>query len=143
MQWDLEGFEAQNGLRFTWNEWPSTMVEAAKAIVPIAAIYTPMRYIAHIPSAMDYEPARCKQTKCGAVMNPYWCVAQPPPPTLLPPTPPIFFLTLSLSLLRQRLTPPMPNSCVLALRFQRRGLSVQALDVPFLLHAQCHVAVLC
>ncbi len=91
MQWDLEGFEAQNGLRFTWNEWPSTMVEAAKAIVPIAAIYTPMRYIAHIPSAMDYEPARCKQTKCGAVMNPYWCVAQPPPPTLLPPTPPIFF----------------------------------------------------
>ncbi len=74
--WDLEGFEAQNGLRFTWNEWPATVVDAAKAIIPIAAIYTPMRFIAHIPSAMDYEPARCKQAKCGAVMNPYWCVCQ-------------------------------------------------------------------
>ena len=74
MSWDLEGFEAQNGLRFTWNEWPATMVDAAKAIIPIAAIYTPMKHIARIPSAMGYEPARCTQNKCGAVMNPYWCV---------------------------------------------------------------------
>jgi protein transport protein SEC23 len=69
---DFEAFEAANGLRFTWNEFPATKVDAARVVVPIAALYTPMKHIAHIPSAMDYDPARCKNPKCGAVMNPYW-----------------------------------------------------------------------
>ena len=36
--WDFLAYEAQNGLRFSWNEWPSTTVEAARIVVPIACL---------------------------------------------------------------------------------------------------------
>ena len=43
-------------------------------VVPIAATYTPLRQIAGMPASLEYEPVRCKQQKCSAVLNPYWCV---------------------------------------------------------------------
>jgi protein transport protein SEC23 len=66
---DFNLFEEQNGLRFTWNEWPST--DAAKVVVPVGCMITPMRTIEGLPPAVEYEPVRCKQPKCGAVLNPY------------------------------------------------------------------------
>jgi hypothetical protein len=29
-----------------------------------------------MPPALPYEPVRCKQPKCNAVLNAYWCVAR-------------------------------------------------------------------
>ncbi len=36
--WDFHSYEEQNGLRFTWNEWPSTKVDAARVVVPVACM---------------------------------------------------------------------------------------------------------
>ena len=36
--------------------------------------YTPLKQIEGMPPALEYEPVRCKQPKCGAVLNPYWWV---------------------------------------------------------------------
>ena len=55
------------------NEWPSTKVDAARIVVPIAALYTPLKHIEGMPPAMPYEPARCKGKNCPAVLHPYWC----------------------------------------------------------------------
>ena len=59
------------------NEWPSTKVDAARIVVPIAALYTPLKHIEGMPPAMPYEPARCKGKNCPAVLHPYWCAARP------------------------------------------------------------------
>lgn len=34
--------------------------------------YSPMKQIENMPPALEYDPVRCKQPKCGAVLNPYW-----------------------------------------------------------------------
>jgi protein transport protein SEC23 len=80
------------------NEWPSTKVDAARIVVPLAALYTPMKHIESMPATLPYEPAKCKGKNCGAVLHPFWCVCQPPPrwrlaltqplPPPPPPTPP-------------------------------------------------------
>ena len=36
--WDFDAIEEANGLRFTWNEWPSTKVEATRIHVPTACM---------------------------------------------------------------------------------------------------------
>ena len=68
---DFHLYEEQNGLRFSWNEWPATRGDAAKVVVPVGCLFTPLRHIESMPPAVEYEPVRCKQPKCGAVLNPY------------------------------------------------------------------------
>ena len=34
--------------------------------------YTPLKAIDGMPPALEYEPVRCKNQKCSAVLNPYW-----------------------------------------------------------------------
>ena len=58
--WDFQAFEDMNGLRFSWNEWPSNKTEANRVVVPIAALYTPMKHIETMPPPFEYEPLRCK-----------------------------------------------------------------------------------
>lgn len=48
--------------------WPNTRTEAAKNVLPLGLLYTPLRPIAELPAA-PYEPVRCKG--CAAVLNPY------------------------------------------------------------------------
>lgn len=43
------------------------------AIVPIGALYTPLKVIEEKP-LLDYEPVVCK-APCRAVLNPYWHVS--------------------------------------------------------------------
>lgn len=31
-----------------------------------------MKQIDNMPPALEYEPVRCRQPKCGAILNPYW-----------------------------------------------------------------------
>ena len=33
--------EEQDGIRFSWNVWPSSRLEAIRMVVPVAALVTP------------------------------------------------------------------------------------------------------
>ena len=61
------------GVRFSWNCWPSSRIEANRTVVPIAALYIPLKPREDLPPVL-YEPVTCKSTPCRAVLNPYWYV---------------------------------------------------------------------
>lgn len=62
----------KDGIRFSWNAWPSSRVEATKAVVPIACLYTPLKERDDFVEApIWYEPVMCK-APCRAILNPYW-----------------------------------------------------------------------
>ncbi|KAG0309085.1 GTPase-activating protein S23 [Dissophora globulifera] len=67
---NFEEIEDQDGIRFSFNAWPSSRAEATKAVVPIAALYTPLKEREDLP-LIYYEPVTCKQHTCGAILNPY------------------------------------------------------------------------
>lgn len=58
------------GVRFSWNAWPSSRIEATRTVVPISALYTPLKERDDLPPVM-YEPVTCK-APCKAILNPYW-----------------------------------------------------------------------
>ncbi len=60
------------GVRLSWNVWPSSRIEANRTVVPIAALYIPLKQRDDLPPVL-YEPVTCKSTPCRAVLNPYWC----------------------------------------------------------------------
>ncbi len=35
--------EDKDGVRFTWNVWPSSKVEATRLVVPVGALYQPLK----------------------------------------------------------------------------------------------------
>lgn len=63
-----------SGIRLSWNVWPSSRIEANRTVVPIAALYIPLKQRDDLPPVL-YEPVTCKSTPCRAVLNPYWCAA--------------------------------------------------------------------
>ena len=58
------------GVRFSWNAWPSSRIEATRTVVPISALYTPLKERDDLPPVL-YEPVTCKAS-CKAILNPYW-----------------------------------------------------------------------
>ncbi|KAJ6000421.1 hypothetical protein N7481_000830 [Penicillium waksmanii] len=61
--------EDRDGVRLSWNTFPSSRMEASRLVVPIAAVYTPLKEKPDSP-LLQYEPVTCKQP-CRAVLNPY------------------------------------------------------------------------
>lgn len=61
--------EERDGVRLSWNTFPSTRMEASRLVVPIGAVYTPLKELEQQP-LLQYEPVTCKQP-CRAVLNPY------------------------------------------------------------------------
>lgn len=53
--------------------WPSSRLEATRTVVPISALYTPLKEREDLPPVM-YEPVTCKGSSCKAILNPYWYV---------------------------------------------------------------------
>ena len=47
--------EATDGLRFSWNVWPSSRVAANKAVVPLGCIFTPLK----VPCPAVLDLAAC------------------------------------------------------------------------------------
>lgn len=68
---NFEEIEDQDGIRFSFNAWPSSRLDATRTVVPIAALYTPLKEREDLP-LIYYEPVTCKQHTCGAILNPYW-----------------------------------------------------------------------
>jgi protein transport protein SEC23 len=42
--------EDANGVRFTWNVWPSSRLAATRLIVPLASVYTPLKQTVNVMS---------------------------------------------------------------------------------------------
>jgi protein transport protein SEC23 len=64
--------EERDGVRFSWNCWPVSKVDATRIVVPLGCLYTPMKAVEGMPAAMPYDPVKCRT--CNAVLNPFWCV---------------------------------------------------------------------
>uniref|UniRef100_A0A2P2JGQ9 Protein transport protein SEC23 n=2 Tax=Rhizophora mucronata TaxID=61149 RepID=A0A2P2JGQ9_RHIMU len=60
--------EAQDGVRMTWNVVPGTKQDAASCVIPVAAIYTPIKPFPSM-SVLPYAPLRCRT--CRSVLNPF------------------------------------------------------------------------
>ncbi|KAF8267542.1 protein transporter SEC23 [Lactarius quietus] len=67
---NFEDVEERDGVRCSWNVWPSSRIEANRTVVPIAALYIPLKQRDDLPPVL-YEPVTCKSTPCRAVLNPY------------------------------------------------------------------------
>ncbi|TPX68583.1 hypothetical protein SpCBS45565_g03043 [Spizellomyces sp. 'palustris'] len=65
----FEEIEDQDGIRLSWNVWPSSRLEATRMVVPIGALYTPLKEREGV-QAFAYEPVTCKMP-CRAILNPY------------------------------------------------------------------------
>uniref|UniRef100_A0A8V0XSE8 Protein transport protein SEC23 n=1 Tax=Gallus gallus TaxID=9031 RepID=A0A8V0XSE8_CHICK len=61
--------EDRDGVRFSWNVWPSSRLEATRMVVPVAALFTPLKERPDLPP-IQYEPVLCSRTTCRAVLNP-------------------------------------------------------------------------
>ncbi|KAF9586167.1 GTPase-activating protein S23 [Lunasporangiospora selenospora] len=67
---NFEEIEDQDGIRFSFNAWPASRIDATRTVVPIASLYTPLKEREDLP-LIYYEPVTCKQHTCGAILNPY------------------------------------------------------------------------
>lgn len=61
--------EERDGTRFSWNVWPSSRLEATRMVVPVAALFTPLKERPDLPP-IQYEPVLCSRATCRAVLNP-------------------------------------------------------------------------
>ena len=60
--------EMRDGVRFSWNHWPCNKVSAARVVVPVGCLYTPLKEIENMP-LVNYAAVQCKT--CTTVLNPY------------------------------------------------------------------------
>jgi protein transport protein SEC23 len=62
--------EELDGISFSWNIWQTSPIEASRTIVPIGAMYTPLkaRPVDLPPAAVNYPPLVCR---CKAILNPF------------------------------------------------------------------------
>ncbi|KAJ8626048.1 hypothetical protein MRB53_019355 [Persea americana] len=63
--------ESQDGVRMPWNIIPGTKQEANNCVIPVSAIYTPLKPFSTtpLPPLLPYSPLRCRT--CRSVLNPF------------------------------------------------------------------------
>ncbi|XP_049878125.1 protein transport protein Sec23A isoform X1 [Pectinophora gossypiella] len=61
--------EDRDGIRFTWNVWPSSRIESTRLVVPLACLYQPLKERPDLPP-IQYEPVLCTRNTCRAILNP-------------------------------------------------------------------------
>ncbi|KAH8730026.1 transport protein-like protein sec23 [Phaeosphaeriaceae sp. PMI808] len=66
-QWS--DIEDRDGIRLSWNTFPSSRMEASRLVVPIGALYTPLKEKTDTP-LLQYQPVACRPP-CKGVLNPY------------------------------------------------------------------------
>ncbi|KAH7097227.1 copii coat protein [Auriculariales sp. MPI-PUGE-AT-0066] len=66
---NVEDVEDRDGVRLSWNVFPGSRIEATRTVVPISALYNPLKYREDLPPVL-YEPVACKPP-CRAILNPY------------------------------------------------------------------------
>ncbi|XP_042490876.1 protein transport protein SEC23 isoform X1 [Macadamia integrifolia] len=63
--------ESQDGVRMPWNVSPGTKQESTNSVVPVSAIYTPLKPFPNMP-VLPYSPLRCRT--CRSILNPFCIV---------------------------------------------------------------------
>mmetsp|Transcript_50235 Transcript_50235/g.92811 ORF Transcript_50235/g.92811 Transcript_50235/m.92811 type:complete len:760 (-) Transcript_50235:166-2445(-) len=66
---DVHMQESLNGIRMSWNIWPSSKLDATRIVCPLGALYTPLRETDNL-QLVEYEPVVCRARDCGAILNP-------------------------------------------------------------------------
>lgn len=61
--------EDRDGIRFTWNVWPSSRIEATRLVVPLGCLYQPIKERPDLPP-IQYDPVLCTRNNCRAILNP-------------------------------------------------------------------------
>lgn len=61
--------EDRDGLRFAWNIWPPSKVEATLNVVPLGALYTPLKSPDTVQQVKQ-EPLVCKGP-CRTILSPH------------------------------------------------------------------------
>lgn len=61
--------EDRDGIRFTWNVWPSSRIDTSRLVVPLGCLYQPIKERPDLP-AIQYEPVLCTRNTCRAILNP-------------------------------------------------------------------------
>ncbi|KAJ9567013.1 hypothetical protein OSB04_002979 [Centaurea solstitialis] len=61
--------ETQDAVRMPWNVLPGTKQEAAQCIIPVSAIYTPLKPLPTTTPLLPYSPLRCRN--CRSILNPF------------------------------------------------------------------------
>jgi len=65
----IQQAETRDGVRMSWNMWPSSRLEATRLVVPLGILYTPLKERLDLPE-IQYDPVLCSQQNCRAVLNP-------------------------------------------------------------------------
>ena len=65
----IQSQEDRDGVRLSWNVWPSSRLEATRMVVPLAALYTPLKERTDLPP-IQYDPVMCARQNCKAILNP-------------------------------------------------------------------------
>lgn len=68
---DFASIERVDGVRFSWNVWPGSKAEAARLVVPVGCMYTPLAAGAQL-RLLEGEPVVCRT--CRGVLNPFCAV---------------------------------------------------------------------
>ncbi|KAG9430916.1 protein transport protein Sec23A isoform X1 [Apis florea] len=61
--------EDRDGIRITWNVWPSSRVDATRLVVPLGTLYQPIKERPDLPP-IQYDPVLCTRSTCRAILNP-------------------------------------------------------------------------
>ncbi|KAL3832987.1 hypothetical protein ACJIZ3_007723 [Penstemon smallii] len=61
--------ENQDSVRMPWNVLPGTKSDAANCLIPISAVYTPLKPLPAATPLLPYSPLRCRN--CRSVINPF------------------------------------------------------------------------
>ena len=67
---DFSQNEEVNGIRFSWNVFPSNKADASMNVIPVGCLYTPLAEYENLPIA-NYNPVFCAGAQCKAILNPY------------------------------------------------------------------------
>lgn len=62
--------EDRDGIRFSWNVLPSSRLEATRMVVPLGALFTPLKERLDLPP-IQYDPVLCTRPTCRAILNPF------------------------------------------------------------------------
>lgn len=61
--------EDRDGVRITWNVWPSSRLDATRLVVPLGTLYQPIKERPDLPP-IQYDPVLCTRSTCRAILNP-------------------------------------------------------------------------
>ncbi|XP_075242977.1 protein transport protein Sec23A-like [Convolutriloba macropyga] len=62
--------EQRDGVRMTWNVWPTNRLDATRNVVPISVLHTPLKTRPDLPE-LKYDPIICARPTCRAILNPF------------------------------------------------------------------------